>query len=137
MEKGTKLRILRKENLTFELTKVKSIKFEIPSLNKFKLYNENELPEQNMGLYALIKEDFIFYIGATTNIKNRLKKHKINFIFNKYLFYPFHNKTWLYLYEKILIIKYKPIANNTEEYKQIRPSVLNSVYGEDDGVIVK
>lgn len=137
MEKETKLRILRKENLTFELTKVKSITFEIPSLNQFKIYNKDELPEQNMGLYALITENLIFYIGATTNIKNRLKKHKINFFFNKYLFYPFHNKTWLYLYEKILIIKYKPTANNIDEYKQIRPTVLQNVYGDDEGVNVK
>lgn len=136
-EKETNLKILRKNNLTFELGSVKSIKFEIPTLNEFKLYNKDDLPEENIGIYALIKQNYIFYIGSTVSIKKRLKDHNFVFLYDQYLFFPFKNKNWLRLYEKILIIKYKPLANKSEEYVNIRPSVLQNIREDNEEVIIK
>jgi predicted GIY-YIG superfamily endonuclease len=124
------IKILRKDNLTFGLSSVNSYKLLVPNLNKFKKYEKESLPSNKQGIYALIKENYIFYIGATTNIKERFKHHKRSYNFDSYLFYSMPQRTWLYLFEKILILKYKPIENKSEDYTKIRQTIINNMTEE-------
>ena len=108
--------VLRAGNFTYRIPKVNTLKIEVPNFWKFKLYAKDELPTNNVGIilkgiYALICDNKIIYIGMSRKFPDRIKQQKRYINFDSYLFIHITDDNRLELYEKILIIKYKPILN--------------------------
>lgn len=115
--------VLSKGYVKRKIIKKNSIDLKVPNLLEFKRYNKDEIPKDSKevlrtGIYALILRNQITYIGLSRNFQNRIKCHKRFINFDSYLFYsvPKHKKKLLDFYEKILIIKYKPILNKDFYY---------------------
>jgi hypothetical protein len=83
----------------------------IPNLSSFVEYKVGTTPIERAGIYALIKEGNVVYIGKTTEIERRLVIHKREKGFNSYLFYPTKKAFNRCVIEQFLILRYKPILN--------------------------
>ena len=63
------------------------------------------------GLYILLLDGVVVYIGKSKNIKNRVREHKRDKNFNEIHSILFRNDGDIDLYEPYLINKYKPMYN--------------------------
>ena len=63
------------------------------------------------GLYILLLDGVVVYIGKSKNIKNRVREHRKDKNFNEIHSILFKNDGDIDLYEPYLINKYKPIYN--------------------------
>jgi len=70
-----------------------------------------ELPNNLSGIYRLYNDNDIVYIGKSINIKNRIKEHIKDKIFNKFDFAITNNESDKILYEIYYIDKFKPVYN--------------------------
>ena len=64
------------------------------------------------GLYILLLDGVVVYIGKSKNIKNRVREHRRDKNFNEIHSIIFRNDGDIDLYEPFLINKYKPKYNN-------------------------
>lgn len=100
----------------FNLFKKDSFKLEIPNLIKFKRYSLNGFKKENSGVYALMLNKEVYYIGKTVNISKRLKQHSKQYKFDEILFYPLEDVFQRSVIEAFLIYKYKPIENKRSNF---------------------
>lgn len=84
----------------------------LPSLNEFK--NERDLPASPVaGVYLLLAESAIVYIGQSQNIRQRLRDHRREGKkrFDHAVWYPIPDKMSRLLTEGILILAELPMYN--------------------------
>jgi predicted GIY-YIG superfamily endonuclease len=65
-------------------------------------------------VYFLLKDDFLLYIGCTSDVATRLSAHKTCKEFNKLILIQCNERTNAFKIEKYFIKKYKPHYNCTE-----------------------
>jgi len=92
------------------------------NLNELKKYNKHEFLT---GIYFLLKNDEIVYVGKTINLYDRIMVHQKQNVkdFDSYLFLEVDNKK-LNLSERYFINKLKPIYNNDPLTKKIKENAI-------------
>lgn len=110
-EKEADLIVLDKNYLTKSHVFCKLLNCNIPDILSFKGYKKDIKLSDSKGVYMLMKDNKVFYIGKTSEINRRIKQHNRKFDFDSFLFYPISDNLLLEITELVLITKYKPVHN--------------------------
>lgn len=110
--KNMDLSVLNRGNLTLPIGKCKHYLFKVPDLSSFQRVTLEKLPKKQIcGVYALVRDNHIVYIGLSSKLKERLKVHVRNFKINDFLIYRCRSREEARIFEAYLILKYKPVMN--------------------------
>lgn len=93
----------------------------INSINAFELPMVSFKRQKKIGIYFLIKNNIIVYIGQSTDIEKRIFQHECKKDFDSYSYYECEIKM-LSLYERIFLDKYLPVLNNDSETRRKKKS---------------
>jgi hypothetical protein len=66
-----------------------------------------------IGVYFLIKDDEIVYIGKSVGLRSRLNRHRRHFDFNRVFIIPHTGNDWLIDLEYVYIKKFRPRLNQS------------------------
>ena len=93
-----------------QIEKAKKIKLPEVDIDE-KTILKSAVPRPKSGIYFLIKDDEIVYIGKAVCVFSRLKRHPVKF--DRFSFIPCEQNE-LSITEKVLISKFKPRLNIKE-----------------------
>lgn len=89
----------------------------IKAIRQANLVNAFDLPRvvvrktKKIGIYFLIKNNNIIYIGQSADIEKRIIQHEAKKDFDSYSYYECDIKM-LFIYERVFLDKYLPELNN-------------------------
>ena len=100
--------------------------------------NSIEIPNymrQISGVYFLLQDDVIVYVGKSENITLRLMTHirEKSKSFNKYYYIYYDNINEMSFMEAYYIMLLKPLYNKKEPDVKYQKEVINTLFKKQDG----